>query len=61
MSWGHGKAVFDYHSGQLPGLGNFLMAGIWTFPPGGLPCAAASGKFAVQRICFKEKMEFCGD
>ena len=42
-------------SGTLKGIRNFYIAGQWIMSPGGLPVAAASGKFAVQRILKKEK------
>jgi phytoene dehydrogenase-like protein len=58
MSWGGGKNVPQYFSGELPGLSGFIMAGMWTLPPGGLPGAAASGRFAAHRLCFKEGMTF---
>ena len=41
--------------GILKGLDNFYMAGQWIMSPGGLPIAAISGKFAIQRILKKEK------
>ena len=40
--------------GQLKGIKNLYLAGQWTNSPGGLPVAAASGKFAVQRILKKQ-------
>ena len=43
---------------QLPKLKNFYMAGQWLFPGGGLPPAAQTGKWAVQMICKREKIEF---
>jgi len=43
---------------QLPGLRNFYMAGQWLFPGGGLPPSAQTGKWAVQLICKKEKLQF---
>lgn len=43
--------------GELKGLKNFYMAGQWIMSPGGLPIAAISGKFAVQRILKKEKRD----
>ncbi|MHB1314356.1 MAG: phytoene desaturase family protein [Christensenellales bacterium] len=59
MSWGSGqKDVPQYFSGKLPGLSNFLMAGMWTLPPGGLPGASASGRFAAHRICLEEGIPF---
>lgn len=42
-------------NGALKKLKNFWIAGQWIMSPGGLPVAAASGKFAVQRILKKEK------
>ena len=36
--------------GRIRGLDNLIVAGQWTAAPGGLPMAACSGKFAVQRI-----------
>lgn len=58
MSWGGGKHVPRYFSGELPGLSGFIMAGMWTLPPGGLPGAAASGRFAAHHLCIKEGMAF---
>lgn len=59
MSWGDGtRDIPSYHSGVLPGLDNFLMAGMWTLPPGGLPGAAAAGRFAAHRICMNEGIAF---
>lgn len=46
------------HSGFVPGLRNFLMAGQWMQCPGGLPLALAEGKFAIQRICKIEKLSY---
>ena len=43
---------------QLPRLQNFYMAGQWLFPGGGLPPSAQTGKWAVQLICKKEKLQF---
>ena len=42
-------------SGTVKGLKNLYIAGQWIMSPGGLPVAAASGKFAVQRILKKDK------
>ncbi len=59
MTWGNGsKDVPRYFPGMLDGLSGFIMAGMWTLPPGGLPGAAASGRFAAHRICLKEGIEF---
>jgi phytoene dehydrogenase-like protein len=46
---------------QLPGLKNFLMAGQWLFPGGGLPPSAQTGKWSIQLICKKEKQKFMSD
>jgi phytoene desaturase len=59
MTWGNGsKDIPRYFPGLLDGLDGFIMAGMWTLPPGGLPGAAASGRFAAHRICLKEGLEF---
>lgn len=59
MSWsGPSGEAPQYMSGVLPGLDNFIMAGMWTLPPGGLPGAAASGRFAAHRLCIQNGMEF---
>ena len=44
--------------GKLKGIKNLYVAGQWTNAPGGLPVAAASGKFAVQRILKDEKRDY---
>jgi len=46
---------------QLPKLNNFLMAGQWLFPGGGLPPSAQTGKWSIQLICKKEKQKFISD
>ena len=59
MSWtGVDKDIPQYFSGLLLGLDNFIMAGMWTLPPGGLPGARASGRFAAQRLCIQNGIEF---
>ena len=40
--------------GELKNLKNFYLAGQWIMCPGGLPIAAVSGKFAIQRILKRE-------
>ena len=40
--------------GELKGIRNLYIAGQWIMAPGGLPIAAISGKFAIQRILKKE-------
>ena len=40
--------------GTIKNLNNFYIAGQWIMSPGGLPIAAISGKFAIQRILKKE-------
>ena len=46
------------HHGQIRGLKNFYLSGQWLQGPGGLPIAMTQGKFAIQRICKKEKLCF---
>lgn len=46
------------HHGQLKGLRDFYLSGQWLQGPGGLPIAMTQGKFAIQRICKKEKLSF---
>lgn len=41
------------HDGRIKGLKNLYMAGQWLMPPGGLPTALVTGKWAIQRICGK--------
>ena len=36
---------------KLPGLSNFVMAGQWVWPGGGLPSGVLTGRWAVQTIC----------
>ncbi|MCL2061778.1 MAG: NAD(P)/FAD-dependent oxidoreductase [Firmicutes bacterium] len=45
------------HKGKIRGIDNLFMAGQWLLPPGGLPLAI-SGKWAIQRIAHKEKMDW---
>ncbi|HUX12865.1 MAG TPA: NAD(P)/FAD-dependent oxidoreductase [Spirochaetia bacterium] len=42
----------------VPGLSNFILAGQWTSPGGGLPPSAQSGRNAVRTICAKEGRRF---
>lgn len=42
----------------VPGLDNFWMSGMWTFPPGGLPTGLMMSRCVIQIICKKEKKEF---
>ncbi len=62
MTWiGSDKEIPRNVSGLLPGLNHFMMAGMWTMPPGGLPGAGAAGKFAAQRLCMQNGIEFKGN
>lgn len=45
-------------TGKLQGLQNVFLASQWQQSPGGLPTAAAMGKFAVQRILKLEKKSY---
>lgn len=59
MSWGKPcKDIPQYYPGVLEGLSNFIMAGMWTQPPGGLPGAAMAGRFAAYRLCAWEGRDF---
>lgn len=48
------SAKMPYPSAYIKGLDNVVLGGQWINPPGGLPGAAVAGKFAVQRILYKE-------
>lgn len=41
--------------GEIKGIHNLYIAGQWIMSPGGLPIAAISGKFAIQRILKRDK------
>ncbi len=43
-----GKQLF--HNGRVRGIRNLCLGGQWLMPPGGLPAALLTGKWAVQRI-----------
>lgn len=49
----HAKQLM--HNGFIPGLEHVIMAGQWLMPSGGLPVALITGKWAVERICKKDK------
>lgn len=49
--------VVQGHNGKIDGIDNFQLSGQWIYSPGGLPCAVATGKFAVQRICGMENIK----
>lgn len=53
----HNKSMFAYN-GHVRGLKNFYLSGQWLQGPGGLPIAMTQGKFAIQRICKKEKLNY---
>lgn len=38
------------HNGKIKDINNIYMAGQWLMSPGGLPVAALTGKWAVQRL-----------
>lgn len=48
------------HKGVLKGIDNLYLAGQWLQPPGGLPNAHLTGKYAIQRLCKREKIPFYG-
>lgn len=45
-------------NGNIKGLDNVVIASQWLQSPGGLPTAAAMGKFAIQRILKKKKSPY---
>ncbi|MDR2801875.1 MAG: NAD(P)/FAD-dependent oxidoreductase [Prevotellaceae bacterium] len=47
----------EFNRGRIKGIKNLYLAGQWVAPTGGLPMAAATGKFAIQRICRKEHIK----
>lgn len=57
FSFTHKDPMFSHH-GKLKGLDNFYLSGQWLQSPGGLPIAMTQGKFAIQRICKREKLSF---
>lgn len=46
------------HKGRINGIDNLYTAGQWEMMPGGLPSACLAGKWAIQRICKKERIKF---
>ncbi len=44
--------------GLIKGLKNFVLAGQWLMPPGGLPIALFTGKHAAYRVCNMDKKKF---
>ncbi len=46
------------HSGHIHGINNLYLASQWCQSPGGLPLAAATGMFAIQRILKHEKRNY---
>ena len=47
----YGNVKMKFHKGRIEGLKNLFVAGQGAIPVGGLPLAAITGKFAVQRLC----------
>lgn len=45
------------YKGTIDGIDKLYLAGQWVVPDGGLPGAVINGKFAIQRICKREKMD----
>ncbi|HSK47073.1 MAG TPA: NAD(P)/FAD-dependent oxidoreductase [Coriobacteriia bacterium] len=43
---------------RLPGLSNFVMAGQWVWPGGGLPSGVLTGRWAAQTICADDSRSF---
>lgn len=48
------------HKGRIKNIRNLYLAGQWLQPPGGLPNAHLTGKFAIQRLCRQEHIPFIG-
>lgn len=46
---------------RLKGLNNFVMGGQWTMPPGGLPTALISGRWAIQHLSALDNKKFIGE
>jgi hypothetical protein len=44
--------------GRVKGLSNLYLSGQWLQPPGGLPNAAVTGRFTIQRLCKDLKRPF---
>ena len=44
--------------GEIKGLSGFILSGQWILMSGGLPTAAITGRFAAQRICRHDGVEF---
>lgn len=59
MSFITKKGISSFQEkGEVKGLSNVWIASQWIMAPGGLPVAAAAGKFAIQRILKKEKKKW---
>jgi phytoene dehydrogenase-like protein len=43
---------------SLPGLRQFLMAGQWVMPGGGLPSALLTARWAIQAVCKQDRIPF---
>ena len=52
------RSPMNVEKGYITGLKNFYVAGQWVQAPGGLPLALVAGKFAVQRILKRDKLNF---
>lgn len=48
----------QWHNGRIDGISHLYLAGQWLQPPGGLPNAAVTGKFAIQRLCRDHRLPF---
>lgn len=53
-----GSGKDPYPKPWVKGLDNVLLSGQWLSPPGGVPGAVIQGKYAVQRILHREKLNF---
>lgn len=56
VTTGNHEKLMD--TGLIDGLNNFVLAGQWVMPPGGLPIALFTGRHAAYRITRWEKKKF---
>ena len=56
VTTGNHEKLMD--TGLIPGLKNFVIAGQWVMPPGGLPIALFTGRHAAYRVTRWEKKKF---
>lgn len=61
-AWGGWLMTADIATAQiertLPGLDNFVMAGQWVTPGGGVPTSLYSGRHAIQLLCHRDRRPY---